>query len=411
MVSYDGSNYKEYAKDTWPNNDDYIYNKAECIDNNGELVADAISFSPETKTATMITDKSIYCTLYFDETLIGRLREDDPNNTLSTDIVGDMYRYQGLNEQYQSDDLNYPVVDNNYICFGTNNKEACLNDEEKYMYRIIGITKDKELKLIKETFLKDDDDNYFFVWNAKYRISTPYNGTGDCDGEKCEWPNTLLFKRINGISNGNSKGASGDTNIFVGTTTNASSYDYLNTDSEWYKMIKSNNWMYGDTFTNENDVNSFNGNKMYRVEHGLDSTTTYLRDENGTENVLKNVTWEKSKDAKIGLMYIHDYYYAWPDENLNKENLIKTWIFFQNNNFNQVSEYELLIDRFGYNTSGGSSGILAACVYKNGEIGSHWSYNATHSVRPVFYTVPNIKIANGKGLKNNPYIVEIKKLT
>ncbi len=43
---------------------------------------------------------------------------------------------------------------NNYICFGTNDKDVCLNDQDKYMYRIIGIdTETQELKIIKKEAL------------------------------------------------------------------------------------------------------------------------------------------------------------------------------------------------------------------------------------------------------------------
>ncbi len=47
--------------------------------------------------------------------------------------VDGMYRYKGTKDE----------VTNNYICFGTDEKDRCLETPETYMYRIIGIT-DKE---------------------------------------------------------------------------------------------------------------------------------------------------------------------------------------------------------------------------------------------------------------------------
>ncbi len=75
MVSNDGNKYEEYNKDTWPGNK-YVYKEAKCIDNNGKEVEDAISFERETNTVTLETEKTIYCTLYFDYKGTGE--EKDP---------------------------------------------------------------------------------------------------------------------------------------------------------------------------------------------------------------------------------------------------------------------------------------------------------------------------------------------
>ena len=62
---------------------------------------------------------------------------------LSSTAIGDLYRYQG--EGGTSTDPN------NYICFGTTNKDTCISEEgkQKYLYRIIGVTKSGQMKLIK----------------------------------------------------------------------------------------------------------------------------------------------------------------------------------------------------------------------------------------------------------------------
>ncbi len=60
-----GDAYVEYTEDTWPS-EGYKYKEAKCINNNGEIVENAITFDSETKTVILETDKTVACTLYFD---------------------------------------------------------------------------------------------------------------------------------------------------------------------------------------------------------------------------------------------------------------------------------------------------------------------------------------------------------
>ena len=64
-----------------------------------------------------------------------------------------MYRYQGVDSQFENSEVNsenLPVVDNNYICFGITDKAKCLENLDRYMYRIIGYDANtKELEIIK----------------------------------------------------------------------------------------------------------------------------------------------------------------------------------------------------------------------------------------------------------------------
>lgn len=66
VTSESGNGYKEYEGNDWPK-DDYYYSHSECIDNNGKKIEDGITFNAEKNTATLNTNKTIYCTLYFDK--------------------------------------------------------------------------------------------------------------------------------------------------------------------------------------------------------------------------------------------------------------------------------------------------------------------------------------------------------
>ena len=70
--------------------------------------------------------------------------ETSPAN-ISTELVNGLYRFQGSQSE----------VTNNYICFGTNDKNECLNPNSPSLFRIIGITPDGQLKLVMARNLGD----------------------------------------------------------------------------------------------------------------------------------------------------------------------------------------------------------------------------------------------------------------
>ena len=80
-----------------------------------------------------------------------------------------MYRYQGI------EDTSHSV--NNYICFGTKDKDTCVNDKNTYFYRIIGVNNSGQLKLIK----------WEFIGGSKWNSSWPET-----------WDNCDIYKGING---------------------------------------------------------------------------------------------------------------------------------------------------------------------------------------------------------------------
>ena len=188
--SYSGEDdkYEKYDGDTWPT--EYILNdeKTGCVDVNGLLIDNAINY--EDGTVSVTTGKTAYCYVYFDkirarnlgytnasytecgdiQCTIDELYEKvDYANELLTLKISDkleagLYRYQGYNAD-------------NYICFGTTDKNTCTSDTDKYMYRIIGKTENNQLKLIKKEAL-----NTAYAWNTanvknvKWNESTLYSG-------------------------------------------------------------------------------------------------------------------------------------------------------------------------------------------------------------------------------------------
>ncbi len=117
---------------------------------------------------------------------------------LSKELVAGLYRFQG------------ETVDN-YICFGTTVKSDCVNNTHNYMYRIIGINNNGQMKLLKKEPL---DDTY--KWNSNW------NGN---------WSESDLNTNLNG-------------SYFLTNTT------YV-PDSTWSNRIATTVWHHA-TFTNAN---------------------------------------------------------------------------------------------------------------------------------------------------------------
>ena len=351
------------------------------------------------------------------------LRNNDKRDNLSNIIQGDMYRYQGTKD----------MVDNNYICFGTDNEEECKKDEDKYMYRIIGIDKEDRLKLIKETFIKEDN-NRGFAWNDTQNDDVKlglYCPNGVCP----DWSGSTIFKRINGISNGTIKGTgtqpnNADTDIFV----DSEEYEYLKSGdkinggesaSPWYNIIENHNWLYGET-KEFIKINKYNAELVYKIESGQEATwqSTIV---NGKATLVQKTKWEKRVESKIGLMYIHDLlysYYDGKDESTrgvsSSESILNSWMHFLNNklNTNNYNE-EWPMTRGGAGSFGTDlkdeseyegfvfvNNALYGISIRNDGLFGHSGAVSDFGIRPVFYLINTIELT-GKGTTESPFIIHI----
>ena len=356
-----------------------------------------------------ISTSELQCEVFIPDPKVAQLRAKDKEVSGGIEHIseqGGMYRYQGTD--------NVP----NWILFGT--REKCEKDEEdkctnsklnnmtydeyvdKYMYRIIGITEEGEMYLLKETFLKEGTTNKF-AWHNTSDIS-------DCLGDKCEWPNVDLYKRLNGtVSNGNP--------IFVDN----SYYEYMAQGTEWYQLIADHNWMYGDTY-----VSRYNGDAMYAIETGKTPTKRDWPDEeqgqetcssSNSKCTSKPYTWSKSKnvEAKIGLMYMHDIDYAYADCSSGEciergnpggsTNVANSWIHFKKDGYNTSQDIEWLITRFGVE-SGRLGRVDARSVSDSGILDTRTALAGARGSRPVFYLSSAAEIADGDGTKDSPFILE-----
>ena len=350
-----GDGYIEYEGDTWPSEEEgYAFKEAKCMDNNGQLVTNAVTF--ESGKVTLTTNQTVYCTLYFDLSIprapLEVLRKNDPQNKLSSETVGGMYRFQGKN----TDTIN------NYICFGTNNKSDCTNEVtgyDKYMYRIIGITEEGQLYLIKMKGIESENTKTF--------------GFGYCSHCTADtWASVA--------SNLNSESSSN------GTFVNNQRYEYMVEGNPWYSIIEKHTWKYGDITNISN-----NGKTIYNSENA----------------------WNDNKEAKIGLMYLHDYYLAYDNErNWYTDYDTSNWIHFVNNKNTTGASEEILIPRARTSSCDDGCGGTARCeaCSQSPSVSSRFGSGVpeidTMELRPNDYSDNVIHTASNTGKQSIPYVIQ-----
>ncbi len=339
---------EKYTEESFPTESLLDLEKTKCMNEKGDIIENP-KITYTSNSLTIVNTETTYCTLYFN-------RCTGPTNTVlkgKSDItkcpVGGMYRYQGTDNV------------NNWICFGTTDKEECTSETGigKYMYRIIGVTPEGELALIKETGVTG------FKWNDKYT-------TEDCesDGSKCVWPLSKIYNSLNGLCNLNNEHCQEETNIFIGN----SYYEYLNEGSIWLNKITNHEWKYGAT--NGNNGN-YDGDSIYIIESQF-------------PNVIP---------AKIGLQYLHDFYYAYPGGKPKSHDIAKTsWIHLSKDEISGIID-EWLISQSGANSNTISSWAITRYDISNSDL------FYSNGVRPVFYLKNDTTFRSGDGSKEDPYII------
>ncbi|MBQ7031636.1 MAG: hypothetical protein IJN13_04630 [Bacilli bacterium] len=325
MLEQEDGTYKEDTTSTWPTSG-YTYNDSMsgCIDINGNKLDGVLSYDSTNNIATVDTGNTSYCYLYFSRPNASEYLLQNPSSGLNTTIEAGMYRYQGTDN-----------VDN-HICFGTNNKLDCTNNTATYMYRIIGIAEEGQMKLIKKEIL-----NTSVAWWSD-------------DTTDVIWPNSLIYIALNG-------------NDYLLNNT------YVPTG--WESKIATTTWKYGDATSN----GGYDGPTIYAIED----------------------SWANTISAKIGLMYIHDYYYAYASGGSpeNPSNAKTAWIHLSNN-VPLTNVLEWLMSRLG-----GSSSFRGWTLASSDGIPTLNYLDSARLVRPVFYLKSDVKITGGTGTSTDPYII------
>ncbi len=360
MLQNDSGEYTEQS--TFPEKG-YVLNteKSGCMDNNGVKIENSLTYDSESNKVTLISNKTSYCYLYFDKEskMVKQLREVDTTNTLSKILIGGMYRYQGTNDKV-----------NNYICLGSD----CLNQSDD-MYRIIGVTPEGNIKIIKQTKFTNSG-------TSKYRWNENSNDS-KCGDDSCpEWPESDIFTTLN--------------NTFYNTL-----------DKNIQNKIEPQKWWYGDMHFNF--VGTLIANEVYQVETGQKDTKYYGHNSNNKEEVTDKRWIQMEEKANIGLMYLHDYYYQANQEschstkNNNYEDCVSQGWMHISKNGGTSSDIEWTMSREGRSGTTGSI-FRAWSVNPNGVVAGGNELNNMYVVRPVFYLKNDIEV-EGKGTLEEPFTI------
>ncbi len=367
MYIKDGDKYVEYHgedenENLFPEGYKLNIEQSRCEDIDGNKIED-ISFNTNTSSITVTSNKTAYCYLYFDKQLSVNDLRAKSGVGLSSGLVGGMYRYQGADTLKGNQVRNYICLEN--VGFA-GCSDASSSGKDDNMYRIIGITEEGNMKVIKQTKY----GNTYKWWN---------NYT-----ENKEWPDSLIFETLN--------------------------EDYYNSLNDNIKnKIETQEWLYGDTRYQYLDE-GITAEQMWKIETGK-ANTKYWNPTNGDS--VENETWTKRTASKpIGLMYIHDYAYAESSSGHYKScrtdhaSCKSSWIHISNNGgatlWSDYSAFEWTMARVG-RIDGSDPQLGSYAVDTDGHIGS-FNLTAAYAVRPVFYLRSNIELG-GEGTYDNPFFI------
>ena len=273
-------------------------------------------------------------------------------------LEGDGYRYTG------SGAVGTSTNPNNFICFGTTDKTACTANQDKYMYRVLGV------------FSDSNGENHVKLIKYKQLISTTWNPTN----ADVNWEGSTLYTSLNGS----------------GFLTNAT-YDYLQ-NTEWSNRIENWTWSAVNTKTYSNSGPNY---------YSITTQQMYLHEMNRSTKTSTVGEWT-TPSAKIGLMYASDYQMSLGSSALaitggtydNRATLITGWMH-QSNNDTTKNTWEWTLSRFGAD----SGYFLAWGVASGGEVRDD-PVNGAAGARPVFYLTSNQAYLGGNGSLDDPFMIQ-----
>ena len=277
-------------------------------------------------------------------------------------IKGDTTQYQTYNEALNASvEKGYLTKDNvkNFVCFGSD-ATTCPTEN---LYRIIGVF-NNHVKLIKYDYAKSSllgtDGDFSQEYTSNY-----------FSGEQGESPSSnSLYYWNNAGTNTWSASKLNTVNLNTNFTTNIG--------TAWANKIATTTWKVGGgTYANLRDAVP---KTAYQYEVGSSaSTTTY--------------------DAKIGLMYVSDYYYsaspsAWTLVGYNSD-YTKSYASAKGENWLYGGGWDWTISRYSDDSSG------AFYVHYNGYV-YYYDVNDNHGVRPSFSLLSSTTYVSGSGSMSDP---------
>ena len=279
-------------------------------------------------------------------------------------IKGDTTQYQTYNEALNTSvEKGYLTKDNvkNFVCFGS----AASTCPTENLYRIIGVF-NNQVKLVKWDYAKSSllgtDGDFSQEYTSNY-----------FSGEQGESPSSNSLYYWNNDTQTNTWSESNLNKINLNT-------NFVNNiGTIWAKKIATTTWKVGGG--SWSNIGTSVPKTAYQYEVGSNaSSTTY--------------------DAKIGLMYVTDYYYsaspsAWTLVGYNGSDATKDYRAAKTTNWLYLGSDEWTISRNSDTTS------TAFCVNSTGFV-SLDSVTISYAVRPSFNLESSTTYVSGSGSMSDP---------
>lgn len=366
-------NYELTTRSNWPT-DGYRFNAELSKCENGS----EISWDNDKKVVLMSGNVSDKCYAYFS---IARYDQECNDDTLSC-YIAQKYTNSNSNIYYHdaslkngANDLSYRYAGsssdvNNYICFGSSEKEC----PTEFLYRIIGVFKNHELKQYYLKIIKSDFANSDLIGNDE-NFAVNANPSSSYLGNQ-----SILSAYKWNFKNGepdNSGSVSNNWNESLLNTKNLNLNFLTSIGAIWSNKIAVVKWNIGGNTRNN---------------------LLYTNVKSSYQSEIVSPTSSDIFTSKIGLMYVSDYGYAaspdywtykYNDTDLAdyKATIHENWMY--------IGDYEWTITKFSdYNNS-------VAVVSSSGNIDLSYCDNIMY-LRPTFYLNYDIKYISGDGTSQNP---------
>ena len=289
-------------------------------------------------------------------------------------IKGDTTQYQTYKETLnKAVEKGYLTKDNvkNFVCFGTNTT-PCPTDN---LYRIIGVF-GNNVKLIKWDYAKSS------LLGTDGDFSEEYSSY--FSGEQGENPTSNSLYYWNNSTQTNTWSESNLNKI------NLNQNFVNNIGTEWAAKIAETTWKVG-------------GNTWANIA-GATPSVAY---QNEVVNPVTTNTSDGAKEytAKIGLMYVSDYYYAagqsaWTLVGYNSSDATKDYRFSTGENWLYGGGWDWTISRIADYSD------YAFLVGGGGSVGNDGVYGS-RGVRPSFNLESTVKYVSGSGSMSDPVRVKL----
>ena len=361
--------YQQSTSNGWPG-EGYIFNEQmSSCENGGEL-----SWNEELGAVNLKTNTAEKCYVYFDkEPDIVYFADYIINNVYVEDGVNGLYYHDGqgsyTNANLEAGDNSYRYAGanpNNYVCFGTDTI-PCPSDN---IYRIIGVFDDK-VKLIKNNSIGN------YVWDADV---IDFDNLSSISQKNSKYK-VIKLKGILAAPNpiGSNDWPTSDLNYYI----NNNLY-FNNIEDTWQNKIATISWKVGGLNTSNGAFS--NAQTAYNYEVGANSSST-------------------TYNAKIGLMYISDYYYGasptyWIYPGYSSSETSYDYRIATGNNWMHLGSTEWTIIRHLEDS------IYVFFVDSDGIAYITGVSDFGYDIRPCFYLNSNVTYVSGDGSQENPFRIE-----